>query len=80
MKGDDYIKKYVSEIDYPSRRGRSFGRWKDRIKEYMCEWGASRGRGLEQKSALIGSSGGFTTVAIPLVDISVVSKVSETDR
>ncbi len=34
----------------PSRRGRPLGRWKDRVKEYMCETeGPSRrGRPLER--------------------------------
>ncbi len=24
-------------VEGPSRRGRPLGRWKDRVKEYMCE-------------------------------------------
>ncbi len=40
-------KVYVSEIEGPSRRGRPLGRWKDRIKEYVSEKGASRGGGLQ---------------------------------
>ena len=38
----------LSEIAGPSRRGRPILRWKDRIKEYMHEGGANRGRGLER--------------------------------
>ncbi len=38
----------MSEIKGPSRRGRPLGRWKDRLKEYMSEGGANRGRGFEQ--------------------------------
>ncbi len=30
-------------VEGHSRRGRPLGRWKDRVKEYMCERGASRG-------------------------------------
>ena len=29
-------------------RGRPHGGWKDRVKEYMCERGATRGGGLDQ--------------------------------
>ncbi len=44
-----FVKKvYVSEMKGHSRRGRPLGRWKDRVKEYMSERGASRGEGLEQ--------------------------------
>ncbi len=32
----------------PNSRGRSLGRWRDRVKEYMCERGATRGGGLDQ--------------------------------
>jgi len=39
---------YVSEIEGPSRRGRPLGRWKDKVKEYMCERGAGRRGRLEQ--------------------------------
>ncbi len=38
---------YVSEIEGPSRRGRPLGRWKDRVKKYMSERGASREGGCE---------------------------------
>ncbi len=30
------------------RKGRLLGKWKDRVKEYMCERGATRGGGLDQ--------------------------------
>ncbi len=30
-------------VEGHSRRGRPIGRWRDRVKEYMCERGASRG-------------------------------------
>ncbi len=29
-------------VEGSSRRGMPLGRWKDRVKEYMCERGASR--------------------------------------
>ncbi len=32
----------MSESVDPDSRGRPLGRWKDRLKEYMCERGASR--------------------------------------
>ncbi len=28
-------------VEGPSRRGRPLGRWENRVKEYMCERGAS---------------------------------------
>ncbi len=34
---------YVSENVGPNSRGRPLGRWRDRVKEYMCERGAARG-------------------------------------
>ena len=42
------MKLYVNEIEGPRRRGRPVVRWKDRVKEYMHERGADRGRGLQQ--------------------------------
>ena len=38
----------LSNIVDPNSRGRPHGRWKDRVKEYMCERGATIGGGLEQ--------------------------------
>ena len=32
----------------PNSRGRPPGRWRERVKEYVCERGATRGRGLDQ--------------------------------
>ncbi len=45
---------YVSEIEGPNRRRKPIGRWKDRVKEYMNERGATRGRGLEQARRVFG--------------------------
>ena len=39
---------YVSESVGPESRGRLPGRWRDRVKEYLCERGATRGGGLDQ--------------------------------
>ena len=38
---------YVSEIVGPRRRGIPIVWWKDKVKEYMHERGADRGRGIE---------------------------------
>ena len=46
-KGEAFVKVYVSETDGPRRRGRSVVRWKDRLKEYMYESVADRGKGIE---------------------------------
>ncbi len=37
-------KVYVS----PNSRGRPLGRWRDKVKQYMCERSATRGGGLDQ--------------------------------
>ncbi len=38
MENEEFVKKVcVSENVGPSSRGRPPGRWKDRVKEYMCE-------------------------------------------
>ncbi len=40
MKSEELVEKvHVCEIVGSSRRGRPLGRWKDRVKEYMCERG-----------------------------------------
>ncbi len=49
ISSEEFVKKvYVSEIEGPSKKGKPLGRWKDRVKEYMSERGATRGGGLEQ--------------------------------
>ncbi len=49
MKSEEFVRKvYVSESVGYSSRGRPLGRWRDRVKEYMCERGATRGGGLDQ--------------------------------
>ncbi len=43
----DFVKKvYLSNIEGLNRRGRSLGRWEDRVKAYVSERGV-RGNGLE---------------------------------
>ncbi len=49
MNNEEFVKiVYVSEIEDPGRRGKPLGRWKDGVKKYMSERGATRGDGLEQ--------------------------------
>ncbi len=49
MGSEKYVKNmYVSESMGSNSRGRPLGRWRDRVKEYMCERGATRGGGLDQ--------------------------------
>ncbi len=44
MGSEEFVKKvYVSGGVGPSSRGRLPGRWRNRVKEYMCERGAGRG-------------------------------------
>ncbi len=47
--GSEELKKVsMSESVGPNSRGRSPGMWRDRVKEYMCERGATRRGGLDQ--------------------------------
>ena len=49
MGSEEFVKKvYVSGSVGPNCRGRLPGRWRDRIKEYLCEIAATRGEGLDQ--------------------------------
>ncbi len=42
-------------VECHSRRGRPPGRWRDRVKEYMCERGATReGRAGSSKEGVFG--------------------------
>ncbi len=45
-------KVYLSEIGGLRRRGRPLGGWKDRVKEYRSETGATRGGGMEKVKSL----------------------------
>ena len=43
MGNEEFVKKvYMSESVGPNSRGRPPGRWRDRVREYMCEGGAAR--------------------------------------
>ncbi len=49
MESEEFVKKvHVSGGVGPSSRGKPPGRWRNRVKEYMCEEGATRGGGLDQ--------------------------------
>ncbi len=54
-----------------SLRGRSLGRWRERVKDYMCERGATR-RLVSCKEVVfeqVSRGGGCYTMATPLGDI-----------
>ncbi len=39
----EFVKKvYLSSVEGPNRKGRPFGRWEDKVKEYMMR--GSRGK------------------------------------
>ncbi len=49
MESEEFVKKvYVGKRVGSNSSGRPLGRWKDRVKEYMCERGATGGGELEQ--------------------------------
>ncbi len=49
MGSEEFVKKvYMSESVGPNSTGRPPVRWRDRVKEYMCERGAIRRGGLDQ--------------------------------
>ncbi len=49
MGSEEFVKKvYMSESMGPNNRGRPPVRWRDRVKEYIRERGATRGGGLDQ--------------------------------
>ncbi len=67
-------RKCMSESVGPNSRGRPLVRWRDRVKEYMCE--SLRGVLPEEEgwikqgwSVWIGRGGDFSAVAIPLGDV-----------
>ncbi len=44
MGSEEFVKKvYMSESVGTNSRGRPLRRWRDRVKEYLCERGATRG-------------------------------------
>ncbi len=49
MKYEEFVKKvYMSELEVANRRGRSLGRWKDEVKEYLNKRGVGGVVGLER--------------------------------
>ncbi len=49
MGSEEFVKKvYMGESVGNNNRRRSPGRWRDRVKEYLCERGATRRGGLDQ--------------------------------
>ncbi len=82
MGSEKFVKKvYMSESVGPNSRGRSPGRWRDRVREYMCERGATRVGGLDQarRECLDEESGSVFTVTTPLGDIPGRSGVRTID-
>ncbi len=82
IRSEEFVKKlYMSESVGPINRGRPLGRWRDRVKEYTCERGATRWEGgdwIKQRgSAWTGRGGDFSAVATPLRDVPGGSEVSE---
>ncbi len=49
MGSEEFVKKvYMSESVGPNSRGRPTRRWRDRVKEYLCERCATKRGGLDQ--------------------------------
>ncbi len=46
MENEEFVKVYLSSVEGTNRRGKRFGRWEDRVKEYVSERGV-KGNGLE---------------------------------
>ncbi len=82
MGSEEFVKKvYMSESVGPKRRGRPLGRWRDRVKVYMCERGATRGGEegwiKQRRSAWTGKGGDFSTVVTPFGNAPGGSEASE---
>ncbi len=78
MGSEEFGKKvYMSESVGPNSRGRSPRRWRDKVKEYMCERGATRRGGLDQAKREYLEKGNFSALATPLGDILGGSEASE---
>ncbi len=71
----------MGEIMCSNSRGRSPGKWRDRVKENICERGATRRGDLNQAKreylAWTGRGGEFSAVVTPLRDTPRGNKVSE---
>ncbi len=65
-------KVYMSEGVGPNSRGRPLVRWRDRVKEYTCERGATRGgRAGSSKEGVFGQGEveTFLLLPSPLMDV-----------
>ncbi len=51
MENEEFVKVYRSSVEGTNRRGRPFGRWEDRVKEYVSERGV-RGNELEAEEQM----------------------------
>ncbi len=55
MRSEEFLKKvYVTENVGPNSGGRPLGRWKDKVKKYMCERDATRGGGTDHARRVFG--------------------------
>ncbi len=80
MGSEEFVKKvYIGVNMVPNSRGRPPGRWRDRVKEYMCKRGATSREGwIKQRGiAWTGRGGDFSAVAIPLGDAPRGSEASK---
>ncbi len=68
MKSEEFVKKvHVSEIVGPSSRERPLGRWKDRVKEYVCvKKVLMEGVSKQGGSFWTGRGGGSSAMTTPL--------------
>ncbi len=80
MGSEEFVTKvYVSEGVGPSSRGRPPGRWRDRVKEYVCVREVlPEGEGWMNQGGSVwtGRGGGFSAMATPLRDIPRERKAS----
>ncbi len=55
MGSEEFVKKvYMSESVGSNSRGRLLGRWRDRVKEYLCERCYQRGKTGSSKEGVFG--------------------------
>ncbi len=74
------LEKVTWKVEGQSKRV-SHGRWRDKVKEYMCERGAIRKGRLDQaRSVWTGRGRGFSAVASPLGDIPGGSEASQIEE
>ncbi len=68
MGSEGFVKKvYMSESVDSNSRGRPLRRWRNRVKEYICERGATRGGGwIKQRGSVYTGRGGFFCRRHPL--------------